>query len=501
MTDPDATRPTPPTASDDPPSSPVSPSLSSSTEATARVDAALPTDSGPVAVDHVVVVSADEAASDVATAWAETVADGISGPVVVASPVETELDASPAAVAAAVAVSAAEVSARVEAHNDETAADDVVIDAVPGVMSTATVAGAVVVSAEEQGPALAAAANGASIVVPVIGEISAPMVEVIVRWKERVLKALPFISLVFAIVGAVWMDRKPSAAWFIVVAAVVGWALVIITAVLVRRTTRKNVVETIGWKHKAGALLLLFASQSVMQTALAFPLPFFFRAASWWPPVPIHLPFIVTYAVVLVVSSWDPWYEYCATKPLALFSLQAFSAFVALLTVLPLLGLDNTATFISAGLACAVGVPFGLMMFGPRRWRTPLSVWAGIAVAVLVFVGAPLIPPAPLSLVKGVMATSVQGRAPDGVAKSFQAPSQLLCHTAIGAPLGLKDTLVHVWTRDGAVVQRVPLTVSGGADAGFRTWSRLNSPKPGRYRCRIETERGQVVGDVRATVK
>ncbi|HEY1099469.1 MAG TPA: DUF5924 family protein, partial [Myxococcota bacterium] len=371
----------------------------------------------------------------------------------------------------------------------------------PGADVTAEVAGAVVVEPHEQSPAVAEVAQGASIVVPVIGEISAPVVEVVVRWKERLLKALPFISLAFAVAGAVWMDRKPSSAWIIVAAAVVGWALVIFAAIVVRRTTRKSVVTPVGWQAKAGALFLVFASQSVMQTALAFPLPFFFRATTWWPPVLIHLPFIACYVVALVVSSWDPWYEALARKPLALFALQAFSAFVALLTVLPLFGLDNTQTFITSGLACAIGVPCGLMLFGPRRWRTPLSVWAGVLVAALIFVGAPLIPPAPLSLARGAMGTGISNREPTGVAKTFAVSSSLVCHTAIRAPLGLKDTLVHVWSRDGETVQRVPLTISGGGDNGFRTWSKLSSAKAGRWRCRVETDRGQVVGDVRARVQ
>jgi len=50
-------------------------------------------------------------------------------------------------------------------------------------------------------------------------------------------------------------------------------------------------------------------------------------------------------------------------------------------------------------------------------------------------------------------------------------------------------------------VQEVNLEVSGGAGTGFRTWSRVTMPAPGRWRCRVETARGQVVGDVMATVE
>ena len=463
----DATRPTPADAS-------VAPAVEPPVVGTdvGDVNTTVTAATNARAVKGVTVVDAGDDAVDIAEAQAAALADTIDGPVIIAPVVTADMEV---VVAADSAVTGDEVN-------------------------TTTVAGAVVVAADENAPALSQAMSGATVIVPVIGEISAPVVQVLVRWKDRLLVALPFISLLFAVGGAVWMDRKPSAAWFIVAAAVVGWVMVVLTAVIVRKTMRVNVKRPVGWKQKGAALFMIFASQSVMQTALAFPLPFFFRAASWWPPVWIHLPFIACYVVVLVVSSWDPWYERCAAKPLALFSLQAFSAFVALLTVLPLLGLTNTQTFIASGIACAIGVPVGLMMFGPRKWRTPLSMWAGVMVAVLVVVGAPLIPPAPMSLARGVMGTSVFDRLPMGVATRFRQPDALVCHTAVRAPLGLKDKLVHVWSRDGQLVQTVTLDISGGADTGFRTWSRLSSPSTGRYRCRIETERGQVVGEVRAHV-
>jgi len=58
-----------------------------------------------------------------------------------------------------------------------------------------------------------------------------------------------------------------------------------------------------------------------------------------------------------------------------------------------------------------------------------------------------------------------------------------------------------VWTLDGRFIQEVKLTVSGGRETGFRTWSRLSRIRPGRYRCRVETTLGQVVGDVVADVR
>lgn len=318
------------------------------------------------------------------------------------------------------------------------------------------------------------------------------------RWKAPLLRALPYASLLLSIVGAVIMKRTPEAAWKLVAFAVVGWVLVVVTTLVVRRVRRVN--EQNSTAASIGAFVMVFASQSVLQTSLVFPLPFFLQAASW-PPIVVQLPFWAVYVLALVVSSWDPWYERLAASPTALMTLQAFAAFVALLMAVPLLGVDNGTSFVVAGVVCAVGVPLGMAIFGPRRWRRSVSVWAMAALAAVLVGGAPMVPPAPLALTAGVMGESVEQRVPQGVATTFTAPEQLVCHTAIRAPLGLKDTLVHVWSRDGREVQRVPLTVTGGVDTGFRTWSKLTSPAPGAFRCRVETARGQVVGDVVAVVK
>jgi hypothetical protein len=127
-------------------------------------------------------------------------------------------------------------------------------------------------------------------------------------------------------------------------------------------------------------------------------------------------------------------------------------------------------------------------------------VVAGV-VALLAGRGARFIPPAPLALGAATLAEDVVQRAPVGAAHTFHAPDALWCHTAIRAPLGLRDRLFHVWLRDGAEVARIPLEVVGGVRAdGFRTWSRLRRPLEGTYRCRVETAVGQVVGEVHGAV-
>ncbi|MCA9555979.1 MAG: DUF2914 domain-containing protein, partial [Myxococcales bacterium] len=115
--------------------------------------------------------------------------------------------------------------------------------------------------------------------------------------------------------------------------------------------------------------------------------------------------------------------------------------------------------------------------------------------------GGPLVPPAPLSLAEAAVGTLVVERWVSDPTERFEvAPPQITCATAIRAPRGLQDALRHEWWHDGARVDVVDLDVRGGREEGFRTWStkRNLGPRPqGRWRCRVVTAAGQVVGQIR----
>lgn len=328
-------------------------------------------------------------------------------------------------------------------------------------------------------------------------EVAPPRPEPIVARVRRLLpRVLPVTSLAFSVTTATLMNRRPERAPLIVAVALLGWALVIVTTVILRRTADAD-----HRRAKVQRFVSLVASQTFIGQALAFPLPFFALASSWPPPW-LHLPFAVAYLVAIIVTAWDPFFERVAVRLPLILVLQAFAAGAALLAVLPMLGLSNTWTFVVTSGVVGLGLPVGALVLSERGPRAVLvAIAAAVACALMIFLGAPLVPPAPLRLERGVMATQVVDREPVGAARRFPSTTpQLLCHTAIAAPLGLKDALTHVWSRNGVVLQRVELDVSGTGKA-FRTWSRLTRLRPGAYRCRIETHRGQVVGEVRAVVE
>ncbi|MGH8455250.1 MAG: DUF2914 domain-containing protein, partial [Nevskiales bacterium] len=79
----------------------------------------------------------------------------------------------------------------------------------------------------------------------------------------------------------------------------------------------------------------------------------------------------------------------------------------------------------------------------------------------------------------------------------------LYAYSAIRAPLGLSEQIVHVWRQNGTVVDRIPLTISGGRSQGYRAWShKLNFPEEPRGDWEIEvlTAAGQLIGVIRFRV-
>lgn len=325
------------------------------------------------------------------------------------------------------------------------------------------------------------------------------------RWSslqsllERAQPALPWLSLLTGVGGALLMNRSPERAWVVVVAALLAWALLAGLHLWERvLRDREHAALAPSAKERGARFALLLTSQLSVQQALLFPLPFYLRAVTWHAG---HVAFLVTYAAALVVALWDPLYAAVAKRALTSFLLFSFAVFAGLAVVLPMLGLSNRVALIAAGAATTVGVPALLWLRARSRWLRIGAVAAALPAAGLSLVAAPLVPPAPLELVSAGIGTGVKERELVGAGQALVQPLDLYCHTAVKAPLGLHDELFHVWTRDGKTLDRVALNVRGGRAEGFRTWSRTRATAPGAHRCEVQTASGQVLGGTGATVQ
>jgi len=128
-----------------------------------------------------------------------------------------------------------------------------------------------------------------------------------------------------------------------------------------------------------------------------------------------------------------------------------------------------------------------------------------------------LIPPVPLSLKHIGIYHSLEVT-DAGYAATFEAPSwyefwrdtssvfgvandtSAYCFSSVYAPGKLKTEIRHRWERYDAeqkkwiTIARVPFSISGGRDEGFRGYSRTSQITAGKWRCSVETSRGVLIG-------
>ncbi len=82
---------------------------------------------------------------------------------------------------------------------------------------------------------------------------------------------------------------------------------------------------------------------------------------------------------------------------------------------------------------------------------------------------------------------------------------RIFCYARIFAPRNFKDQIIFHWlehTRNGWQTQdRIPGTISGGREAGFRTYVYKTHFDPGKWRVQIETTDGREVGRIGFTVE
>jgi hypothetical protein len=317
---------------------------------------------------------------------------------------------------------------------------------------------------------------------------------------KRVVKLLPYFSLLSGVVSALIMDRSANAAALVIGAALLGWFAVLGFGAL-QRIDADRLQGNKALLLKVGSFSTIFIMQTLMQQCLFFALPYYALSASF---VPGHIIFLLVLAASCAISLWDPLFEKIVGSAGGRFALQFLSAFVSFNAMLPALGITNTwSLFISAG-GAALGIPL-------QGWVFKESSRNELIAATLAFVvGMPLllvlglgksIPPAPLMLSKGEMGTQYDTAAlavSDPKDEVVGRPPGLVCGTDIRAPRGLREKLFHIWRNpQGQVSDEIELTIRGGRKEGFRTYTRkghLGKSPWGTWTCSVVTQVGQLVG-------
>jgi hypothetical protein len=253
-----------------------------------------------------------------------------------------------------------------------------------------------------------------------------------------------------------------------------------------------------------------YTIQTLYHGLLLFVLPGYFESTTFDG---VTAPFFLLLVAAAVLTSVDPWYRALVQpRPWLGRALFVLALFASLNVALVLLGVRPAGAAVSsAGLAGLALLPVG--GGGPGGWPRA-AAWSGTTTALallVVWLGLPAIPPAPLGLVRPTIARAVANLEPlDPVARVSVAElavwGGLVAYTPVTAPPRLAQPIVHRWRHEGREVTRValPTPVRGGRQAGFRTFSRKTDfpPDPrGRWMVDVVTASGQLIGRLRFVVE
>ncbi len=207
-------------------------------------------------------------------------------------------------------------------------------------------------------------------------------------------------------------------------------------------------------------------------------------------------------------------------------SLFAFAIFIVPVVVHEM----GPAIFLLSGMLSLVAIAFFLVLLSRftrgkiRKNKETVIAWVAVVfVAMNVLYFNNFIPPIPLSLKdSGVFHSITKNVAGNYVVTAdlgswsnfftlyddFHASESdsVYVYSAVFSPPSLNVNIIHDWqyldptTNKWTDEEKMALSVTGGRDGGFRTWSVKNDLAPGRWRVNVETENGQTIGTVRFTI-
>lgn len=291
----------------------------------------------------------------------------------------------------------------------------------------------------------------------------------------------------------------------------VGWIvgyLILLWLLFTVLTEARHSLETRGRR-----LVLTAADytiQSLSHGLLLFVLPGYYASTTLTSP---NVWFFLLLVGMALLTTVDVWYRavvlpHSWARHVVLF----VSLFAALNIALPLVGIPPVLALLGSGGLSAMALTPSFRRGGIVTWGGAwllAGVFAALAMITLWGLRA-AIPPVPLHLARATLARSVKNLEPvDSVSGTVSAAllkewGGLVAYTAVYAPAGLKQSVLHVWTKEGAPVTTIPLSpVRGGRAEGFRTYSRksdFRSDPEGRWAVDVVTASDQLIGRLRFTI-
>jgi hypothetical protein len=307
------------------------------------------------------------------------------------------------------------------------------------------------------------------------------------RWSISIASLVGGLVTLF-----VFRRGLPHVGW------IVGYIVLVWLLFAILAQVRRALETSERRSHRLVVSAFDYTIQTLYHGLLLFVLPAYYASTTL---TSLNVLFLALLVVLALLATFDPWYR-TLVRPRPWMGAIFFvvSTFAALNVALPLVGVPPFFALLSSAWLAVVALAPGL-----RRWTTALAVagLGALAATGVAGVGRWLLPPAPLALGRAVLARSVVGGEPvDPVEGTIRAaelrPQGLVAYTAVLAPAGLKQPIVHVWRHDGRTVNVVGLSpVRGGRREGFRTYSRKTAfpaNAVGRWNVDVVTSSGQLVG-------
>lgn len=328
------------------------------------------------------------------------------------------------------------------------------------------------------------------------------LVEWVFAFAQRYPFAIALFGFVSGVLSFVMVERKEEFAQLIAIMMLVSW-LWLASEVLLKQ----GIFHWFGFKLPPS--LVSFATQMVHQESLFFVIPFFFITTAWNS---VQMVFTGLLMVAALVSIIDPiYYRWLAQRRWLYFTFHGMTLFAVLLTALPIIfQIPTPKTYLWA-------LVISILLTLPNVARSlQIAWWKRIFVVVLLAAAAgmcgllmrPFVPPATLWLTEVAITDEMNAaeRVPIRIFKTVseqQLRQGIYAYTAIHAPRGLNETIYHVWTHNGKVIDKVALQINGAREEGYRSWSRKeNFPENpvGRWNIRVMTEANQLIGILRFRV-
>lgn len=317
----------------------------------------------------------------------------------------------------------------------------------------------------------------------------------VTSWLERWPWAVPVSSFLFGWASFALVQRGERIAQLIAATVVLSWIWLLAEELLGRWLVR--------WTEgRVSATLIHFVTQSLQLEMLFFSLPFLIAGT--------HLDagqigFMLMACAATLICTLDRVYlRRISADGITHVGFHAFCSFLTGWVLLPIvfgLPLEQAmplALTLTGGMVLAC-LPRVLSGIGGWRRVQRLLLFA-LALSAFWMLRAH-IPAANLAVKQSLITQQVSEELVPGAERRLIPVAELsqgvIAFVAIRAPLGLAQEVTFEWRLNGEVQDRIPATLRGGRELGYRLYSRKHNfpadPR-GRWTVLLRTPDGQLIG-------